>query len=97
MNRRQLRIKVHRRSVETLPPGIITRGLSRVEAAVLTGLSPTGYDKARREGKYPGPTLPGGKYDCELIWKAMDRASGLEDNEPPVAPLDAWRKSRGSG
>jgi hypothetical protein len=97
MSRRSGLIAVHPRDDEILPPGIITRGLSRIEAAALTGLSPAGYDKARREGKYPGPTLPGGKYDCELIWKAMDRASGLEDNEPPIAPLDAWRKSRGSG
>jgi hypothetical protein len=77
-------------------PGITSRGLSRAEAAALTGLSPTAFDKARREGKYSGPTLPGGKYDRNLIEKAMDRASGLEDSEKPIGPLDAWRKTRGS-
>ena len=45
-----------RRAIVEIPP----RGLNKAQASALTGLSPTAFDKARREGKYPGPTLPGG-------------------------------------
>ena len=70
---------------------ITPRGLSRHGAAALTGLSPTAFDKARREGNYPGPTLPGGKYDRNLIEKAMDRLSGLNDNGGPSESADdSW-------
>jgi hypothetical protein len=79
----------------TTPGKIIPRGLSRREAAALTGLSPTAFDKARREGKYPGPTLPGARYDRNLIEKAMNRWSGLNEEETPASALDAWR-NRGS-
>ena len=75
---------------------ITPRGLSRCQAAALTGLSPSGYDKARREGKYPGPTLPGGRYDRDLIEKAMNALSDLVDSEKPDSALDAWRKRSGS-
>ena len=67
---------------------IAPRGLSRTQAAALTGLSPTTFDKARREGKYPGPTLPGGRWDRKVIEKAMDRSSGLRDSETPLEDLD---------
>ena len=63
------------------PPAIAPRGLNRIQVAALAGLSPTGFDRARREGKYPGPTLPGGRYDRNLIEKAMDRLSGLNDSD----------------
>jgi hypothetical protein len=70
---------------------VIPRGLSRREVAALAGLSPTAFDKARREGKYPGPTLPGGRYDRNLIEKAMDRLSGLNDSRGPSESADdSW-------
>jgi hypothetical protein len=71
-------------------PGITPRGLSRRGAAALTGLSPTAFDKARREGNYPGPTLPGGKYDRNLIEKAMDHLSALSDSASPESGDDSW-------
>jgi hypothetical protein len=71
-------------------PGIARRGLSRLEVAALTGLSPTGFDKARREGKYPGPTLPGGRYDRSLLEKTMDRMSGLHHEASPKEIDDTW-------
>ncbi|MEH2564095.1 hypothetical protein [Bradyrhizobium sp. AZCC 2289] len=83
------------RSRRDTVPSIIPRGLNRIQAAALTGLSPTGFDKARREGKYPGPTLPGGKFDRTLIERTMDRLSGIDKEETPSSALDAWR-NRGS-
>ena len=71
-----------------------SRGFDRREAAAFVGLSPQAFDKARRENKYPPPTLPGGRYDRRLLNSMMDRLSGIRDE--PDAPLDAWRKGRGS-
>jgi hypothetical protein len=73
------------------------RGLNRCAAAAWAGLSPNAFDQARRDGKYPAPTLPGGRYDRRLIEKAMDRLSGIRDGDAPISALDAWRNSRGSG
>jgi len=67
---------------------IAPRGLSRTQAATLTGLSPSAFDKARLEGKYPGPTLPGGRWDRKVIERAMDRSSGLRDSDTPLEDLD---------
>jgi hypothetical protein len=69
---------------------ILPRGLMRSEAAALAGLSPSGFDKARRDGRYPDATLPGGRYDRKLIENAMDRASGLEDSGKPSED-DTWK------
>jgi hypothetical protein len=72
------------------------RGLSRIEAAAYVGLSPSGFSAARREGKYPNPTLPGGRYDRPLLDQAMDIHSGIVSGSDGMSPLDSWRGSRGS-
>jgi hypothetical protein len=79
---------------DALPPGLIPRGLTREAAAAYVGLSPAGFDKARLDQKYPGPTLPGGRYDLVLLQVAMNRLSGLLTEGEPANPLDAWRVSR---
>jgi hypothetical protein len=85
----------HARARRAIASGIKSRGLSRIQVAVLTGLSPSGFDKARREGRYPRPTLPGGRYDRTLVEMAMDRLSEIDDKGLPTTALDKWRK-RGS-
>jgi hypothetical protein len=60
-------------SSSNLPP----RGLSRIEAAAYARLSPSRFSAARRDGKYPHATLPGGRYDRTLLDQAMDRLSGI--------------------
>jgi hypothetical protein len=79
-----------------LPASLPPRGLSRTEAAAYVGLSPSGFSAARRAGKYPGPTLPGGRYDRTLLDQAMDRLSGIVSKSDVMTPLDSWRGSRGS-
>jgi hypothetical protein len=79
-----------------LPPGLTPRGLTREAAAAYVGLSPAAFDKARLENKYPGPTLPGGRYDLVLLELAMDRLSGILTASEAASPLDAWRRSRGA-
>jgi hypothetical protein len=79
-----------------LPPGLAPRGLTREAAAAYVGLSPAAFDKARLENKYPGPTLPGGRYDLVLLELAMDRLSGILTASEAASPLDAWRRSRGA-
>jgi hypothetical protein len=79
-----------------LPPGLAPRGLTRQGAAAYVGLSPTAFDKARLEQKYPASTLPGGRYDIVLLNLAMDRLSGVLTEREAASPLDAWRMTRGS-
>jgi hypothetical protein len=81
---------------DALPPGLTPRGLTRQAAAAYVGLSPVAFDKARLERKYPGPTLPGGRYDLVLLQVAMNRLSGLLTEGDAANPLDAWRVSRGA-
>ena len=73
---------------------ITRRGLTRTQAAEFFGLSLSGFDKARREGKIPPPTLPGGRYDMQLLNEHMDRVSGIQAKAVPLAPLEQWRASR---
>lgn len=71
--------------------------MSRLEAAAFTGLSVSAFDKARRDGHYPGPTLPGGKFDRRLLEKRMDEISGIQISAGgQVSPLDEWRERRGA-
>lgn len=81
---------------DALPPGLAPRGLTREGAAAYVGLSPAAFDKARLENKYPGPTLPGRKYDLVLLQLAMDHLSGILTASEPTSPLDAWRRGRGA-
>jgi len=71
------------------------RGLTRKQAADFFGLSTSAFDKFRREGKIPGPTLPGGRYDLQLLQATMDRLSGIS-TEGGLSALEAWRKRRGT-
>ena len=77
----------------------IKRGLSRNEAAAFYGLSLSSFDKFRREGTIPGPTLPGKRYDLLALQAAMDKLSGISaHNNDNLTPLEAWRaKRRGQG
>lgn len=81
---------------DALPPRLIPRGLTREGAAAYVGLSAAAFDKARLEQKYPGPTLPGGRYDLMLLDLAMNRLSGILTESEAASPLDAWRTKRGA-
>lgn len=70
------------------------RALTRLEAAEMAALSPAAFDKARRDGLYPQPTLPGGRYDVELMHLAMNRASGLDQDRQSPSALETWRANR---
>lgn len=70
------------------------RGLTRSEAAAYVGLCVTSFDKARGEGKYPGPTLPGGRWDRRALDAIMDKASGIGANS---SPYEEWRGRRHAG
>ena len=70
------------------------RGMKGDETACLWGLSMSGFQKARREGRIPGPTLPGKRYDRVLQEMEMSKLSGIVENESK--PLDEWRKRNGS-
>ena len=69
------------------------RGLTRIEASALAGISPACFDQARAKGIYPNPTLPGKRYDRKALELAMDRLSGMNGGMAPdeESPLDAWR------
>jgi predicted site-specific integrase-resolvase len=68
--------------------------MSGKEAANFYGLSRSAFQKARREGRIPPPTLPGKRYDRILLEMEMNRLSGIVEYESN--PLDEWRKSNGS-
>jgi hypothetical protein len=70
-----------------------SRGATRRQAAALHDLSLSGFDKARREGKIPGPTLPGRRYDLQLLHANMNRLSGISTtgNGGLSSPLEHWR------
>jgi hypothetical protein len=77
-------------------PGTEIRGLTQKQAAAIAGLSVSSFKKARREGKYPRPTLPGKRYDRRLLEAAMDRLSGIEATGGST-PLEKWREVRHAG
>ena len=76
---------------------VVPRGLTREEAAAYVGLSPNSFDSARKTNHYPGPTLPGKRYDRKLLDKSMDLLSAIpvEGASSSVLTLQSWRESRG--
>ena len=84
---------VHGIGPHSLHPVEIPRGLTRRQAANVYGLSLSGFDKARREGKIPAPTLPGRRFDRRLLDASMDRLSGISSQGDAETPLMAWRAS----
>jgi hypothetical protein len=76
------------------PPRIV-RGLTRKQAAAFFGLCTSAFDKFKREGKIPAPTLPGKRYDLQLLQATMDRFSGISTGDG-LSPLETWRKRRGT-
>jgi hypothetical protein len=77
-----------------LPCGVNARGLTRKQAAAMFGFSLSGFDKARREGKIPPPTLPGKRYDLVLLQAKMNALSGISGGSEALSPLEQWRASR---
>lgn len=71
-----------------LPPGLVPRGLDRVQAAAYVGCkSVEAFDDWRRRGIVPGP-MPGTKvWDRKALDAALDRISGL------AAPAEDARRS----
>jgi hypothetical protein len=77
-----------------LPLGLSPRGLTLDQAAAFVGLTKSGYNKRRRMGDYPAPTLPGKRYDLRLLEAAMDRLSDIRKESEVSTPLDNWRETR---
>ena len=74
---------------------IVRRGLTRQQAAKdIFGLKLSTFDKYRKLGIIPGPTLPGGRYDSQLMQATADRMSGISAAAAPLSPLEQWRASR---
>jgi hypothetical protein len=67
------------------------RGLTKVEATAYAGLCAASFDKARKEGKYPGPSLPSMRWDRRALDAAMDRLSGLGATSDAYSE---WRNRR---
>jgi predicted DNA-binding transcriptional regulator AlpA len=65
---------------QPLPISLPPRGLSRVEAAVYVGVSPTSFDRMVSEGQMPRPA----RYRRRLLWdrRQIDRALDAIFNEP---------------
>ena len=74
---------------------LTSRGMNSKQAANFYGLPMSSFQKAKRDGKIPGPTLPGGRYDRRLLEMEMDRLSGISESEM-LSPLDEWRGRHGS-
>lgn len=72
----------------TIPPGCPRRGLSRIEAALYLGISPSKFDELRKDGRVPPARL----IDGRKVWdvKELDfafEAFPLESND---ARSDDW-------
>jgi len=69
--------------LKVLPSGALPRGLSRVQAAVYVGVSPTLFDRAVKEEKLPKPFRLFGR----VIWdvRKLDAAITAMDVEDVAA------------
>jgi hypothetical protein len=63
--------------------------------STIAGISIGTFKKAQNEGKFPKPTLPGKRYDLCLLHNAMNKLSGIGDQQA-LTPLDQWRASKGA-
>ena len=76
-------------SVKMLSPSqsrpVPRRGLSRAEAAVYLGISPSKFDELVKEGRMPRPRL----IDCRKVWDVYELDIAFDElpreDSPPVA------------
>ena len=73
----------------SLPPGLVPRGLTLEHAATFVGLSKSRFKNRQQMGDYPGPTLPGKRYDLRLLEAAMDRLSDIRKAVAEASQADA--------
>lgn len=74
-----------------LPPGLVQRGLTRLQAAVYVGSPVEQFDRLVAHGLYP-QAMPSGAWDLKALDAALDRLSGLV--EPAPRDLEGLARSR---
>jgi hypothetical protein len=64
------------------------RGLSRVEAAMYLGISPSKFDELVRDGRMPAPK----RIDCRKIWDihSLDLAFEALPSENETSGVTTW-------
>lgn len=67
------------------------RGLKQEQAAQIAGVCVATFAKYVKEGRYPGPTLPGKRWDRKALEAAMDKYSKLEESSTPYRE---WKNAR---
>jgi predicted DNA-binding transcriptional regulator AlpA len=76
------------RAADILPPSLAPRGLSRVQAAVYVGISPTKFDELVKDGRMPRPK----RVDHRTVWDRirLDEAFAAlpDDGEGAANPWD---------
>jgi predicted site-specific integrase-resolvase len=73
---------------------IAPRAMTSQEAADFFRLKLSTFYKYRKLGIIPGPTLPGGRYDRQLLEASMDRRSEIKAPTATVSDLDQWMARR---
>lgn len=71
---------------DSLPQGLVPRGLIPAAAAAYVGLDPVAFARAVANGDFHAATMPGGVFDIECLKADIDRLSGLERSM--TAPVD---------
>jgi hypothetical protein len=70
--------------VSTLPPSLVPRGLSRVQAAEYIGVSPSLFDDMCRDGRMPKPKVINSRrvWDIRQLDMAFSALPDVETNNP---------------
>jgi len=78
---------VSSRSLSQLRP-IPRRGLSRIEAAVYLGISPSKFDEMVKDGRVPGPRL----IDGRKVWDVHELDVAFDDlpREDSRSIVNSW-------
>jgi predicted DNA-binding transcriptional regulator AlpA len=71
-----------------LPAGVLPRGLSRVQAALYVGVSPTLFDRAVRDGKLPKPFRLYGR----VLWDARKLDAAITAMDTEDVADDPWAR-----
>jgi predicted DNA-binding transcriptional regulator AlpA len=65
------------------------RGLSRIEAAMYLGISPTKFDALIADGRMPRPRM----IDSRKVWDIVELDSAFDDlphDAPSIVPANSW-------
>jgi hypothetical protein len=77
-----------------LSPAALPRLMSRTEVAAYCGITTSAFADWQRRGIMPGPVPGTRRWDKTAVDRALDKAGGMVNAEPPESAYQRWKREQ---